>query len=114
MRMYEAMRLGAMLWPQAFLTANENGGKCARLSALHAIGKEWEDGFDVENTLAGPVVGCPSCNHITQIGSVAEIIVHLNDEHRWTREQIAEWLEPIEEAFYAAREKEKEHALVER
>lgn len=27
------------------------------------------------------------------------------DEHRWTREAIADWLEPIEEAFYAERER---------
>ncbi len=25
--------------------------------------------------------------------SLASILVHLNDDHRWTREQIAAWLE---------------------
>lgn len=35
---------------------------------------------------------------------VAEVIMHLNDQHRWTREQIADWLEtlPIDLTIQAA------------
>jgi hypothetical protein len=33
---------------------------------------------------------CPACR---EIGLLTWLIQHLNDDHRWSREQIADWLE---------------------
>jgi hypothetical protein len=43
----------------------------------------------LENTSKRCPAGCKK--HI----QTAAMIVHLNDDHRWTREQIAEWLSEI-------------------
>jgi hypothetical protein len=44
--------------------------------------------FDcLENTIRACPVGCKK-----RLG-LAAIIVHLNDDHHWSREQIAEWVE---------------------
>lgn len=39
-------------------------------------------------------IGCPE-HGCVQIGSVLGTAFHLNDFHRWTREQIADWLESL-------------------
>ena len=36
---------------------------------------------------------CPGGDGCKKTLSLAAIMVHLNDEHRWSREQIATWLE---------------------
>jgi hypothetical protein len=36
--------------------------------------------------------GCPDQHGCTKRLPLAAMIVHLNDDHRWSREQIAEWL----------------------
>lgn len=42
-------------------------------------------------------IRCPACPQGTdRTRSVSEQIVHLNDEHRWTREQVADWLESLD------------------
>jgi hypothetical protein len=38
-------------------------------------------------------VGCPGCNHKDP---VYEMIQHVNDHHRWSREKIADWIETLE------------------
>lgn len=38
---------------------------------------------------------CPSFSCKERPAQLPEIIVHLNDEHNWSREQIADWLESI-------------------
>lgn len=46
---------------------------------------------------------CPQCIkgvskgmiHETGVAPLENIIIHLNDKHQWTREQIADWLEVI-------------------
>lgn len=112
MKLSEAMRLGATLKPQAFgritrfLLHLDNAplGTCALGSCLDAIGKlpligmvlpgelyprEWVD--FLETTAACPVKGCQDDHECVSI-----VIVHLNDEHEWTREQIADWVETVE------------------
>lgn len=37
---------------------------------------------------------CPQCIKGV-VARLEKIIIHLNDEHQWTREQIADWLEVI-------------------
>ncbi|MGD9904799.1 MAG: hypothetical protein AB7U83_15150 [Vicinamibacterales bacterium] len=50
--------------------------------------KDLEEYFDC---LDGTVRRCPgeACRKVL---TLAALIVHLNDEHRWTREQIAAWV----------------------
>lgn len=36
---------------------------------------------------------CPACSMDAMVGVV---IAHLNDDHRWSRQAIAEWLAPVE------------------
>ncbi len=60
------------------------------VTGLHPT-KDLEWFFDC---LEGTVRACPgeSCKKKLVL---AAIIVHLNDDHRWSREQIATWLESI-------------------
>jgi hypothetical protein len=44
--------------------------------------------------LEGTVRSCPAEGCRKRL-TLAAIIVHLNDDHRWSREQIATWLESI-------------------
>ncbi len=120
MTLAEAMRLGAMQTPQAFEDyANHNGGTCALGAAMIGSGActmhqllnltgDEEDGLiAVYPILTGQRVVCPhpDCKsfHYSSIekrmvdcvmaGHLSQIIAHLNDAHRWTRPQIADWLE---------------------
>lgn len=36
------------------------------------------------------------CDHVIWRGDLQSIIVHLNDNHQWTREQIADWLDSLD------------------
>ena len=97
MRLSEAIQLGAMMTPQAFRTLFKGDGACALGAAMLAVGvapeqagrslrKRWPWAFAVS-------VNCPSCgrSHL-----VCQVIVHLNDDHRWTREKIGAWVAGIE------------------
>ncbi len=61
-----------------------NGG--ATHSTVYAIPREWQ-------RIAGTRVVCPAC---LMADGVYRIIPHLNDDHRWTREQIADWIATME------------------
>lgn len=52
----------------------------------YAVSDEW---WEILNT----AWTCPVC---LQSGVVGEQIPHLNDDHGWTREKIADWVEAIE------------------
>ena len=89
MRLSEAIQLGAMMTSQAFRTLFKGDGACALGAALLAVGvapeqaersvrKRWPWAFAVN-------VNCPRCGRSRL---VCEVIVHLNDDHRWTREKI--------------------------
>jgi hypothetical protein len=45
--------------------------------------------------LEGTIRRCPGGDGCQKRLSLAAIIVHLNDDHRWSREQIAQWLEAV-------------------
>lgn len=112
MRLSEAIRLGAMLRPQGFGRGFDGSGTCAWGAAFEAAGyipknelfdstwmPRWGQHafhaiFDVRRQ-------CPQCSRKYD----TEMVVHLNDEHRWTREQIADWIEILE------REQEAKHVL---
>jgi hypothetical protein len=38
-------------------------------------------------------ITCPAC---TGVSTVPVIIIHLNDGHKWSREDIADWLETLD------------------
>lgn len=99
MLLHEAIRLGAMDTPQAFGKAFDGRGTCAAGAALHAIGRlharaatdygqYWSVWHKVQNA------PCPACG--TTSDNRSKTIPHLNDEHRWTREQVADWVQTIE------------------
>jgi hypothetical protein len=41
-------------------------------------------------------VKCPGCDKLTSPRSLEKVIVDLNDRHKWTREQIADWLDTLD------------------
>jgi hypothetical protein len=92
-----AIRLGATFRPQCYGSMFEHGKSCALGAAAEALGipthssREFIDGirprFGEPIPVTCPMGGCSfHWNH-------EEVAVHLNDDHMWTREQIADWLE---------------------
>ena len=112
MTLSEAIRLGAMLKPQAFATLwDGRGGACALGAAFDAIGiGEDQSACDVPEpyrSWLGQRAECPVCPDEGGEYTRQETIAHLNDMHRWTRERIADWVETTEAAEVpAAREAE--------
>ena len=103
-----------MLAPQGFVFDRETeyvNGTCALQAASVAVGddsgayigtteKTWPHLFAI---VPGRRFMCPDCGHSTL--SLSWIVgSHLNDKHRWTREQIADWVETVETKH------EREHA----
>jgi len=105
MKLHEAIRLGAMLRPQAthpFGVWNS----CALQAAAEANGVAWRCFGYVSLRRIYPHLrvmdgSCPQCG---AKHSLLRVIWHLNDEHHWTREQIADWIETIERAHEAKSE----------
>ena len=117
MKLSEAIRLGSMSSPQAFHAFQSGEARCAMGAALDAIGS-------VPVRVAGPLpgaflrdTGTPSmvyayypipltwelllaqsavCPHCSKPAMLGRVIVHLNDDERWTRERIADWVETQE------------------
>ena len=105
----KAIRLGAARRPQCFGSYfDDRGGSCALGAAYDGMyelpKQEKEQGEIVPrhlerlfHCLEDVVKRCPeravgeeiACRKKLPLGSM---IVHLNDDHGWTREQIAEWL----------------------
>jgi hypothetical protein len=108
MKLSEAMRLGAMLNQQGFISDSDgsseghraaiNGERtCALVAAQRAVGHDglsWSRGWTWINDYTRQA--CPQCGLVQLNAMIA--ILHLNDFHRWTREQIADWVETIERA----------------
>jgi hypothetical protein len=105
MMLHEAIRLGAMLKPQAFGTQYDGRGTCANGAALDACGV-LEDALRARTSVGFlfPITEqktsrCPQCG--LRSDSCAKtfggLIAHLNDDHRWTREEIADWVQSVEE-----------------
>lgn len=101
----QAMRLGSMLRPQAFGDYQDGQGTCALAAAYEAVNQDPEndDGGDPFGGIPERVnqrCQCPACKRIEYADdcgfAMGYVIAHLNDDHRWTREQIADWVETIE------------------
>jgi hypothetical protein len=92
----QAIRFGAMLRPQTFGSFLDERGSCAMGAALEAVGrtqfnipKEWHWTFD--RSWTSPVG--------LRRDLVWHMIQYLNDELRWSRERIADWVEAREKEF---------------
>jgi hypothetical protein len=97
MKLSEAILLGAMMRPQAFRALFTDDGACALGGALLAVGASGEPALrSVRNRwpwVFTVSAECPSCGRSCPVFG---IITHLNDTHRWTREQMAGWVASIE------------------
>lgn len=112
MKLSEAIRLGSTLKPQhysgkAFFITIRNGFmylrktqcSCVLGAAIDAAGLRGnaikkDKGWPREWGMTKPQ-DCPACEKRDTLGIV---IIHLNDNHRWTRECIADWIESSIEA----------------
>jgi hypothetical protein len=97
MRLSEAILLGAMMRPQAFRALLTDDRACALGGALLAVGATAEPALrSVRNRWPWAFIvsaNCPDCGRSCPVFGV---ITHLNDNHRWTREQVATWVAGIE------------------
>lgn len=109
MKLSEAIRLGSMLRPQGFQSIAKEGRTCAIGAAYEAVGIDCAAlksksiperfaiiGLHLPQVLATDLIPCPACARLHN--GVGYTIPHLNDHHRWTREQIADWVETLESA----------------
>lgn len=111
MRLSEAIRLGAMLRPQEYsvLFDVSTGRSCALGAAAEAIGMlDITETNRFVNGVKAPqawmwvkrIAACPECGPMFACHydkrDVQSVIIHLNNQHRWTRERIADWVESIE------------------
>jgi hypothetical protein len=113
MKLSEAIRMNGMMKPQGFgiraLYSKE--APCAIGGALQVVGAT-----QTHETLAKiwPWVSrntrCPGCDSTgdsslrcealrrREFDLTLNILWHLNDQHKWTRQQIADWVETVEPA----------------
>jgi len=97
----QAIRLGATFRPQCFemlflRDQNNRATKtCALGAALEALGHDFIDSVNTHEMIKrfdlGSSCVCPVCG--TTKVAVWDAIAHLNDTHRWSRENIADFLE---------------------
>ena len=100
LRLSEAIRLGSMIRPQAFGILFDNTGSCAWGAAQEAIGMQGENWADLPSEWRDLWIESHSwlqCNKMFDI----RMIAHLNDDHRWNREQIADFVETVERQWQA-------------
>ena len=134
MTLSEAIRLGAMLYPQRFkgdgITEAMGGAEpsaCAGIAAAIAAGcplipcdppRVGRQGGLVYHDVEWPrawidlfmlPAQCPECAH-PRYPTILWNLIHLNDDHRWTRERIADWVETIEPKVSAPVTQEVVHA----
>lgn len=100
MKLSEAIRLGALLHPQCFDTMRTyryyRDGRRDILGTC-ALGAAEEAGYHAQRqsdwiVLAQCPEGCPLDGPVW----LGNVVSHLNDYHRWTRERIADWVATVE------------------
>lgn len=100
MKFSEAIRLGATLKPQIYGRLANEYGTCAWGAAYDAIGMLVDGGVRSPNPWLWVAkrmeVGCPEFGCSRREPVAAHIITHLNDDHHWTREAIADWVATVE------------------
>lgn len=105
MRLSEAIRLGSMMKPQAHGMAFTGRRTCVFAAAADAIGlligTKRRDSLPIGTAEAFPILALrvvPPFESTKRTWCVRAAGMALNDEHRWTRERIADWVETIERA----------------
>lgn len=102
MKLSEAIRLGAMTSPRQCFgkLADGFGGLCAMGCALAAIGREMNEWIELPFMWRwlGSIDDCPVCGTRYKGHRTTNIVAHLNDDHQWSREQIADYIETLESA----------------
>ena len=98
----DAMLLGSTFRKQSWTDIYHNGRTCALGAAAEAIGINVTEGDNLDTqellearfpaTEMDEEIPCPVTNCVDSNYSVYDSVVHLNDEHHWKRERIAEWL----------------------
>lgn len=126
MKLSEAIRLGAMVHPQGFgaLISHDWNGDRSRIRETCALGAAWVASggasheaivtadlvtwrgytraggriliLDLPDAWTGTLNLQTDCPERCGNGTLAGTIQHLNDQHHWTREQIADFVEAIE------------------
>lgn len=100
MKVSEAIRLGLKYAPiQAF------GGMRPTMDSACAIGTAvlGANGAatrftDISALVYNKCPACgPTCNSVWEFSKLYGVVIHLNDNVRWSRERIADWLESIGE-----------------
>ncbi len=93
MKLSDAMRAGAKMGPQGFGAPKQRRDQLS-LCAIQAVfmatrgrGSIYEQ-YPILDRNAGK---CPECGG--RLPNLTVGIIHLNDDHRWTREAIADWIE---------------------
>ena len=115
MKLSEAIRLGSMMGPQCFGYMRLGEATCALGAAYKALDDSVREVSmtDIYPWLAKKII-CPVdyCSGITEV--IFIIAQHLNDDHRWTRERIADWVATVEpkEEIKVVEEKVEELELV--
>lgn len=96
MTLSEAIRLGSMLHPQGFARFHGYSHDQASIVTC-ALGAAEDAGYRiVDMPILRMAATCPASEWCRVCHCVYDVIIHLNDEHRWTREAIADWVETIE------------------
>jgi len=100
MQLSEAIRLGAMLAPQCFQQAKVID-EFGNVLATCALGAAEQAGFDIDTlseveAAEGVRTACPACEYWAW--TLGGMVAHLNDDHVWTREAIADWVATVEPA----------------
>jgi hypothetical protein len=105
MKLSDAIRLGAMMKPQAYEESGEQGS-CVLRAAADAVGIR-DQCRDAVRYLDYAALGhrfpelllcswrCPACKRVTP-DNLMHLLYHLNDDHQWTRERIADWVASVE------------------
>ena len=96
MKLSDAIRLGAMLKPQGRGCLEMNGHSCALGAALDAIGHLGHQYGGQILREHWPYLETEVCGPLRLMGRLYRVIVDLNDDHGWTREQIADWVATVE------------------
>jgi hypothetical protein len=105
MKLSEAIRLGSMIRPQGHGKLMSDGRTCAIGAAAESAGlsmdeeKGWKrirSVWPLLDETANHPCPPPPCHANDWV--IANVIVSLNDDARWTREQIADWVETLEQA----------------
>ena len=103
MKLSEAIRMNGMMKPQGFGAESYLSleAPCVLGGALQMIGKlphsrDYSLPITVWEFLMNRAK-CPACSCARRI-NVLGVLTHLNDWHKWTRSQIADWVETVEPA----------------